>query len=1091
MANYISENDIEKSCCAVFMDELQYDEHLNLWQLPNDGNTTFGRTDAKEVVRMQQLQRSIAALNPGLNTEILDYAIKELTQSRAHLSPYEANLAVWKLLKDGYDVPTKNDKGDFVKERVRFMDFNKPENNHFAIVQQLTIKGKNTRRPDLLVYVNGLPLVFIELKNATEATRQAFDKNLTDYKRDIAQLFDYNLLVVLSNSLETKVGSMTSDWDNFFNWEKITSETDKTVPKDEIDLLTVLRGLFRKEVLMDMLENFVLYYANRAKIVAKNHQYLGVNNLIESFRNREGKEGKLGVFWHTQGSGKSFSMVYFVQKIKRKFQGNFKFVIVTDRDDLEYQIHKTFQRSGIIAVTDKNKKTFRAISGEDLKGKLKDSSNFVFTLIQKFSSEKKGKKYPVINDSDNIILIVDEAHRSQYQDLGENMKAGLPNAQRVAFTGTPLLDTVSTTEKWFGGYVSRYDFSDSVADGSTVPLFYHNRIPKVQLQNDTLNEEYAEILEEENISQSQQDKLTKEYAQVTTIITDNDRLDTIAYDIVNHFPYRGYLGKGMVISIDKPTAVKMYDKVKRHWDLKIKELRGELIKLKDDDPKKVEFRRIVDWMRETEMCVIVSHESDEETRFDKLGLNIRPHRAVMNKLYGVDDETIEDRFRNPNDKLRLVFVCAKWLTGFDAPTVSTLYLDKPMQNHTLMQTIARANRVAPALDAMGKVYQEATAKGEKFDKTSGLIIDYIGVFKKLEKALSKYAKPKDGKTEYPTDRFNDLLNYLEAAITEGIKFLENRELVIQPILNSTDTFENIGLFKDYADKLSKTQELKKEFVVYQNAITSFYQACKPEILEENDLPNNPHKGKYKRIKDAFEYLRKIIDRQSDDQGNIEGAKEKADILIDESIVSAGYTIEALKEIDLSQINMELLQKRFKELPYKHLSISDMQAFLKDRLAQMLNRNVSRIDLAEKLNTIIREYNSDSSDVEAFFEALRKYAEQLIAEDKRAAAEGLTEEELELFDLLFKEKLTIEEKQKVKLAAQSLLQKLKDNDTKRTIMVADWYKNVQLQEIVREMIANELNEHLPDSYDRIIFSQKRDVVYDHLFNIAQRGRGYWA
>lgn len=1084
MANYISENDIERACVEVLMRELAYDEHLNLWQLPDDGNAAFGRTDAHEVVRLAQLRASLCKINPDASADALNAAVGELTQSRALLTPFEANRAVTQLLREGLDVPTVNVQGVTVNVRVRYIDFEEPANNHFAVVQQLTIRGKATRRPDLLVYVNGLPLVFVELKNAVESTRQAYDKNLVDYRRDIPQLFHYNLVAVLSNTLETKVGSMTADWEQFFNWEKIEDEKETPVAANEVDLLRVMRALFRKETLIDLLENFVLFYAERAKIVAKNHQFLGVNNAFDEFLARAERGGKLGVFWHTQGSGKSFSMAFFAQKIRRKVPGNFKFVFVTDREDLEDQLYKTFVRSKLIS----DKDSVIAKNSNDLTDKLQDSSKYVFTLIQKFRSKGKGIKYKEKTDRDDIIVVVDEAHRSQYKDLGENMRKAMPKANYIAFTGTPLLDAVETTKEWFGDYVSRYDFADSVADGSTVPIFYQNRVPKVQLQNDTLNDEYAEILEDENLSDEQQERLTQEFANITTVITDNDRLESIAENIVEHFPERGYLGKGMVISIDKTTALKMHDKVKRLWDLKISNLRGQINSLPAGSPERLALERKRRWMRETEMSVVVSYESEEEAKFDKLGLNIRPHRALMNRTWGDEHETIEDRFRNPKDRFHLVFVCSKWLTGFDAPTVSTLYLDKPMQNHTLMQTIARANRVAPALDDAGNIAGDDTL--QRHEKKSGLVVDYIGVFKRLEKALSKYAKPRGDKTAYAAEDFDDLLGYLDAALDEGVRFMNGHGLPIQEIIESAETFKNLSQFNAFADALSKTEELKKEFSVYQTAITSFYEACKPDILTEELLSESAYRGKYKRTKEAFEYLRKIITRKRDDEGNLAEARDKADVLIDESIVSAGYTIDSLKEIDLSQIDFDKLQRKFKDSPYKNLSITDMVDFLKERTRQLLERNVTRVDLAEKLQEIITNYNTVSSDVEAFFKALREYAERLRDEEKRAAAEGLTEEELEIFDLLFEEHLSAADTKKVKEAAQALLQKLKDNETKRTVLTTDWHKHPQLQLSVEKMIGDVLNTKLPKSYDKPTFQQKRKAVYAHVYNVASRGKAYW-
>lgn len=1076
------------------MNELRYDEHLNLWQLPDDGNAAFGRPDAREVVRLATLRNCLKNLNPTASEAVRETALRELVQARDHLSLFEANRAVTKLLREGCDVPTTNRQGEHVTERIRFIDFTRPEANHFGVVQQLTIRGKATRRPDLVIYINGLPMVFVELKNATEATRQAYDKNLSDYKRDIPTLFHYNLVTVLSNSTDTKVGSLTADWEQFFNWEKISEESETPVPASEIDLLRVLRGLFQKTVLIDLLENFVLFYANRAKIVAKNHQYLGVNNAIASFEERGSAAGKLGVFWHTQGSGKSFSMVYFIRKIQRKIPGSFKFVLVTDRDDLEDQLYKTFVRAGLVEApqgnaTGRREPGSRARDSAHLMAMLRDSSPFVFTLIQKFKTQQRGQPYPTLTDSADVVVIVDEAHRSQYKDLGANMRRAMPHASYIAFTGTPLLDAVETTREWFGDYVSRYDFSDSVADGSTVPIFYQNRVPKVQLQNDTLNDEYAEILEDENLSEEQQERLTKQYANVTTIITDNDRLETIAKDIVSHFPDRGYLGKGMVISIDKMTAVRMHDKVKRLWEERITGLRGEYNRLSAGSPERVRLEKIRQWMRDTKMCVIVSYEADEDLRFKKAGLDIRPHREMMNRTWGDEHETIEDLFRKPDDPLRLVFVCAKWLTGFDAPTVSTLYLDKPMQNHTLMQTIARANRVAPALTDEGKVATGTTPNPH--GKKAGLVVDYIGVFRRLEKALAKYAKPQGGKSGYPAEKFSDLLSYLDLAIGEGVAFMNSQGLAMAEILNSPQTFDQLAHFKAFADHLSQTEELKKEFGVYQTAITSFYEACKPDILTEELLPESPYRGRYRRTKEAFEYLRKIINRQRDDSGNVEGAREKADVLIDESIVSAGYSISSLGEIDLSQINFDALQQRFEAATYKHLAISDMKIFLQQRVQQLLRRNVTRVDLAQRLLDIITEYNYVSSDVEAFFKALREYAEKLHQEEKRAVSEGLTEEELEIFDLLFKDELTDTDKKKVKAAAQELLHKLQAVDTRKTMMTPDWYKDPSLQERVFDLVNQVLNEQLPDSYNKDVFQAKRQQVYQHFYNLSRLGRGYWA
>lgn len=1094
MASFISEDDIERQVVQVLRDELHYHEFLNLFNVPEaQANERFGRTDTTGVVRERTLLESLRKINKGVPDPVLLDAIQELTKYRDHLTLFEANRAIWRLLTKGCDVQTRNQRGDAVTVRVRFLDFEQPAANHFSVVQQLTIKGKGTRRPDVLVFVNGIPLVFVELKNSTEATRQAYDKNLTDYRHDIPRLFHYNLVVVLSNALETKVGSHTADWEQFFNWEKITDEGEAVVPVGDVDIHRVLRGLFRKETLLDLLENFVFYYADRAKIVAKNHQYLGVNNALEAMRQRHANGGKLGVFWHTQGSGKSFSMGYFAQKVRRKLAGQFQFILITDRDDLEEQLHKTFVRAGLIEPDTKA----RAKSLDHVGQLVRAREPFVFSLIQKFKSPGgKGGQFQPLTTRDDVVVLVDEAHRSQYEDLGQNLRRAFPNASYLAFTGTPLLDAVQTTRQWFGEYVSRYDFLASVEDGSTVPLFYHNRVPQVQLQNDSLNDEVAEIVEDENLSPEQAQRLVGEFASITTIITDSDRLDIIAQDIVDHFPTRGYLGKGMVISLDKFTALKMHDKVKSRWETRIKEIQGQIHKLPANSPERRALEHRRNWMRNTEMTAVVSEEPEENVRFDAAGLNLRPHRERMNKTYGPNHDTLEDRFRHEADPFRLVFVCAKWLTGFDAPTVSTLYLDKPMQNHTLMQTIARANRVAVALDEAGAVATNATPT--PIAKTSGLIVDYYGVFKRLEKAFAKYAKPRtdSAKIDRPAEVFADLIGYLDAAIQQAAEYLDRLTLpqLDEAVLTSGTTFAQLHQLASLANELARTDERRKEFGVYQTAITAFYEASKPDILAEDALPDTAaHRGSYRRIKEAYEYVRRLLNQTSTSTGgNYDAAYDQAAQVIDDAIVANSYIIADVAQLSLSDIDLDKLQERFHEAPFKHLAIHDMVAFLQDRLQRLLRANITRVDLAERLQELIQQHNAMSADVETFFRDLQAFAAQLREEEKRAAATGLSEDELEIFDLLFQAKLTEAEQTRVKLAAQHLLAKLQSAETHITPMGPDWYKNPSLQLEVRELIKTQLDADLPpDSYPMAIFQDKVHSIYTHILTTAQLGRGYWA
>ncbi|MEP7220657.1 MAG: HsdR family type I site-specific deoxyribonuclease, partial [Bacteroidota bacterium] len=568
---------------------------------------------------------------------------------------------------------------------------NNPSENRYLAVAQLWIKGdRGYRRPDVLLYINGIPVVFIEIKNSNVGLKNAFTDNVITYRSEIPHLFHTNAFCVLTNAIETRVGSITAEWEHFFNWLRVDSEKE-TVDRDRIreegtSLERVVTSLFDPAALLDYLENFIIYHKETEKIIAQNHQFLGVNKAYEKFLRRETLGGKLGVFWHTQGSGKSFSMIFYARKIFRKVTGNFTFVVVTDRDDLDGQIYRNFLNTGTVRKSDaaqpKNSEQMREFLGQN--------KRLVFTLIQKFRWSKGGK-YPPLSDRDDIIVIVDEAHRTQYRSLAENMRTGLPNAQYLAFTGTPLLGRDRKTNAWFGDYVSEYNFQQSVDDGATVPLYYEKRVPEVLIQNDDLSEEFYEILEDENLDDIQQAKLEKRFASELEVIKRDDRLETIARDIVQHFPHRGYLGKGLVITVDKFTAVKMYDKVQRLWKEELKNLRGRITKSKNEVEKE-RLRKTVDYMHRVEMAVVISEEAGEEHKFKQQRLDIQPHRERMNRLdeHGHD---VEYNFKDPPHPLQLVFVCAMWLTGFDAPTVSTLYMDKPMKDHTLMQAIARANRV--------------------------------------------------------------------------------------------------------------------------------------------------------------------------------------------------------------------------------------------------------------------------------------------------------------------------------------------------------------------------------------------------------------
>ena len=1054
----ISEDDIEREIIKVFQSESLGYEFINCFtQEAENLNDGSGRSDKKQVILLARLQTALRRINPTLSESAIESAIAKLTESRAQLSAFDANKELYYLIRDGIQVDVLNHNGRTETKLVRVFDFQQADNNEFLLVSQLWIYGQRWRRPDLLVYINGLPIVMIELKNSNVSVKHAFDDNLTNYKRDIPQLFHFNALVLLSNARETRISGFDSKWQHFSHWLRVDDEEQRVnreqIAAKQISLDYAVRSLFEKNRLLDFIENFILYHASGYKIVAKNHQFFGVNKAFNSIATPQ--DGKLGVFWHTQGSGKSYSMVLLCRKVFQRLTGNFTFLIITDRDDLDRQIYRNFFNTGSVREADIS----RPNNGQKLREFLASNKRYIFTLIQKFSYPA-GKTYPVLSERSDIIVIVDEAHRTQYRSLAENMRRALPNAQFMAFTGTPLLgsnDNNGLTESWFGGYVSRYDFAQAIEDEATVKLVYDRRVPEVCLQNDELEDEVCQIVEDENLTDHQIERLQNQYATMVSVLTADDRLNTIAEDIAYHFPRRGYQGKAMMICLDKYTAVKMFNKVKEQWKKQIQSLNKEITQCQNAN-RKAELQRIRDIMKSVDMAVVISEEAGEEDKFKAVGLDIKQHRDRMNTA-DENGHTLEDNFKDPDHPLKLVFVCAMWLTGFDAPTVSTLYLDKPMKNHTLMQTITRANRTAP-------------------NKSFGYIVDYFNVFRNLNKALTDYSRDKkdENSEEQETVAAEDksvLFELLKNAIQQGIDYCLSLNINLEAIRQQTDNFNKISLFDKYADRLIANDEQRKQFNVYQNLIVNLYDACRPDIAKGYDTE--------RQWVAIFQYLRACVDANVD-RGNIEQAKQRIAELLDESILTddkvkenwLSYRINREKEIDVNSLDFDDLQRKYRDSPLKNLEgIAHLREFVEKKLKDLLDVNHTRKSFIERLQNIINEYNSGGRTTDQAFEDLNLFKEQLTVEEQRHIVEGLTQEELELFDLLYKEKLTADERIKVKNAAKRLLQELRR-------LKHFWYKDTQEKLSVKHLIENTLDEDLPDSYDKPLFEKKCNDVFNLLY-----------
>ena len=1012
-------------------------ETANCWGEKFGGDNSLSRETPSDVVLFHRLRDSLERLNPSLPSAATNQAIEEITKDHSVVSPARANQEVYRLLKNGIRVTVPSDEGGDTAEVVRVVDWNHPENNDFFLASQFWVAGEPyKRRADLVGFVNGLPLVFIELKASHRRLENAFRDNLRDYKKTIPQIFPYNAFIVLSNGSESKIGSMTASYEHFAEWKKISSEGER----GRVSLETMIRGTCEKYRLLDIIENFTLFsegVGGLAKLVAKNHQYLGVNNVLDALKDR-GNDGKLGVFWHTQGSGKSYSMVFFSQKVLRKLPGDYTFLIVTDRQELDDQIYKTFSACG--AVTEGQ---VQAESGEHLKRLLSENHRNIFSLIQKFRTEG-GEKYPELSDRSDIIVMTDEAHRSQYDTFAMNMRSALPKASFVGFTGTPLMAGEEKTKEVFGDYVSIYNFHQSVEDGATVPLYYENRIPELQLTNEALNEDLDRIVDEAMLDERQEQRLQREFNREYQLLTREERLEKVAADLVSHFMGRGQRGKAMVVSIDKATAIRMYEKVQKYWLGYLENLREELASTYHEEDR-IRLQEKISYMETTDMAVVISPSQNEAEDLARKGLDICPHRERIIR------EDLETKFKDSQDPFRIVFVCAMWMTGFDVPSVSTVYLDKPMRNHTLMQTIARANRVFK-------------------DKQNGLIVDYVGVFRDLEKALAVYGSGvggEAGEEETPVRGKEELVANLVEAVEGTMAFLKGRGVDPRKILDS-EGFDRLKLLDDARESVVENDEWKRMFLSLVSSVMKLYKAVLPDTVA----------GEFSPLVKLFSVMVERI-RILDPEVDISEVMEGVSRVLDESITARSFVIpdnDDQEPVDLSRIDFEELKKRF-EQGRKRTEAERLRGQVNSKLKQMVRLNKSRTDYLQRLQELIDEYNSGSMNINFYFEALVKMARELTKEEQRTISEGLNEEELAVFDLLTRPRisLTNQEKEEVKKISRGLLDNLKKEK-----LVLDWRKRQQARASVRVTIEKTLDE-LPEGFTDEIYWNKCDSVYQHIYD----------
>lgn len=1028
---------VQKSSGHLLEQELgwQVAYAYNTEQLGKDG--TFGRTSYHEILLIRYFRQALQRLNPWLTSTQLNEAQKKMAAHLATASLIQINEEKYGLIRDGIPITFQHPSGKTEERRAQVIDFQNPENNHFLAIQELKIHGDlYRRRTDIVGFVNGIPLLFIELKKTSVDVQNAYTDNYTDYLDTIPHLFYYNAFLILSNGVEAKVGTLGSKYEFFHEWKRLDEKDQGSVA-----LETMLRGICRKENFLDLLENFILFDhsgGRTTKILARNHQYLGVNEAVKAYASRKLKEGKLGVFWHTQGSGKSYSMVFLAQKIRRKFAGSPTIVILTDREELNKQISDTFENCGLLGKTKASQ--FIATSGEDLVQKLKGNPSFIFTLIQKFN---KANQKPIYPDHD-ILIMSDEAHRSQYGVFADNMMALLPTASRIGFTGTPLLSSDNITARTFGGYISVYDFKRAVEDGATVPLYYENRGDKIaDLHNPEINDRMLDAIERADLDVNQQEKLEREFAKEIHLLTAQQRLDSIAKDFVSHYSDLWTSGKAMFVCLNKVTCVRMYNLVQQYWAKEIQRL--EAVRKQATQQEAQELDRKITWMKATEMAVVISQEQNEIQTFQKWGLDIRPHRLKMEK------RELDKEFKDASNPFRVVFVCAMWLTGFDVKCLSCLYLDKPLKAHTLMQTIARANRVAEG-------------------KSNGLIVDYIGIVKALRKALADYTANINGLggTDPTVDK-SELIERILSTISAAKDYLLQYHFQLQKLIDAKD-FEKMALLQDAANAVSGSLEERKKYQTYASELVRLMK-----YADRSDVTTETRK-EYEAIVAIYHELQKKRKHSSN-----------VDLMVEINSIISGYIhvdtpTEGLvpsRQFDISKIDFDLLQREFAKAKRRNLILKDLDELIKQRLDTLLFANPNRINYYDRYQKIIEDYNNgqNQANIEKTFMDLMNLANSMDQEQQRYVREGFSsDEELSLYDMLFSENLSKQDIQKIKQVAIDLLAKVKA----KIAELDHWTDKQETKAAVDNLIRDTLWNELPASYSEISISQYRQKIYEYVY-----------
>lgn len=975
------------------------------------------RKSDKDVVLHERLKKALRKINSDVHSRFIEKAIHELTLEKSP-NLLENNLTFHENLINGIEIEDYDDEGQSIVEIVKIVDFEHPQNNDFLAVNQLTVvNGDYTKRPDIVLFINGLPIVVIELKNSTNETVGVEDgyHQLETYKMRIPQLFTFNEVLVTSDGINTKAGSLTANYDRFMTWRSKDGETESPSSLASLDVL--IHGMLNPNTLLDLIRYFVLFQddgkGHISKILAAYHQYYAVNKAVDrALLASSGQgDGKGGVIWHTQGSGKSLTMVFFSGKLIQMLN-NPTLVVVTDRNDLDNQLYSTFVKSkgrsgkGLLRQTPKQVETRK-----ELKSLLSvESGGIVFTTMQKFEPEQNETTMAALTERKNVIVMADEAHRTQYgfnakyDDKGEGIKYGyakylrdaLPNATFVGFTGTPVASTDKNTQMVFGNYIDVYDMTQAVADGSTVKIYYESRVIPLNLpQNLDLDEAYNDITEdqEEDVKQ----RLKSKWSRIEALAGAKPRVEALAKDIIQHFETRqqAMKGKGMIVTMSRRIAVDLYD---------------EIIRLKpewhsDDDDKGV-------------IKVVMTGSSSDPASFQR---HIGPKKRR---------NVLEKRMKDVNDELQLVIVRDMWLTGFDVPSMHTMYIDKPMKGHNLMQAIARVNRVFK-------------------DKPGGLIVDYVGIAESLKEALKEYTESDQAQTAIDTDKAVELMLLKYDVIQDMLYNLDyskfNSEKKSERYYTISDTMDYvIGLGEDERQRFIKTvTELGKAFALC---------ATEPTAQELND-----EIAFFKAVKAG---LVKLLQPSKEGKTRKTPAEVEAEInqLVSQSVVTEDvidvYQTLGLEQPDLSILSDDFL-KDVEGLKQKNVAVELLNRLLKGQVKSLMKTNATVSKrFSEMLGQSIEKYNNRSIETSKIIEQLIQLAKDLNEEHRKGNELGLNSDEIAFYDALASHETAKEVMgdKNLRAIAHELTKTVKEN------MTVDWNKKASSRAKMRRSVKRLLKEY---------------------------------